>query len=126
MDEKRIALVTGANRGIGLEIARQLATKGTRVILTARNLVEANSAAAKLPGEGLEVTARQLDVSDPASIERLAQSLATDFGRLDVLINNAGVLLDRTQQGVSVDMKTVETTLQTNLLGAWRLTQALL
>jgi NAD(P)-dependent dehydrogenase (short-subunit alcohol dehydrogenase family) len=126
MDTARIALVTGANRGIGLEIARQLAAKGLRVILTARNLDEANRAATKLPGDGSHITARQLDVSDPASVERLANSLATDFGRLDVLVNNAGVLLDRNQQGANVDMKTVEVTLQTNLLGAWRLSQALL
>src|SRR5262245_22155892 len=126
MDDKRIALVTGANRGIGLEIARQLAAKKMCVILTARKLEEATSAAAKLPGEGLGLMARQLDVSDPASVDRLAKSLATDPGRLDVLVNNAGVLFDKAQQGINVDMKTVETTLQTNLLGAWRLTQALL
>jgi NAD(P)-dependent dehydrogenase (short-subunit alcohol dehydrogenase family) len=120
---QRIALVTGANRGIGLEIARQLAAKGVRVILTARDLARAEDAAGKLAAAGLPVTGRQLDVTDQASVDRLARSVQEEFGRLDILVNNAGILLDRDQHGTDADLEAARDTLETNVLGPWRLSK---
>jgi len=82
----RVVLVTGANRGIGQELARQLARRGDTVILTARELAKAERTAAALPGHE-RVLARRLDVTDPASIEQVATDLDRRYGRLDVLVN---------------------------------------
>jgi NAD(P)-dependent dehydrogenase (short-subunit alcohol dehydrogenase family) len=120
----QIALVTGANRGIGLEIGRQLAAQGITVLLTARDLTRAEALASELVSQGLPVSARQLDVTDQASVDRLARSVEAEFGRLDILVNNAGVLIDRSMRGIDADLSVVESTLQTNLLGAWRLCKA--
>src|SRR5262245_47337434 len=107
-----VALVTGANRGIGLEIARQLARKGVTVLLGARELAKAEAAGRQLAKEGLTVSARQLDVADPASVDRLARVVAGEFGRLDVLVNNAGVLLDKDKKGLDADLNAVKETLE--------------
>ncbi|MHB8234382.1 MAG: SDR family NAD(P)-dependent oxidoreductase [Solirubrobacteraceae bacterium] len=89
------ALVTGANRGIGREVARQLAERGHDVLLTARDVQQATTAAREIADEtGAAVRALELDVSDPASIDAAAAAVATDPGRLDVLVNNAGVGFD--------------------------------
>ncbi|WP_433437394.1 SDR family oxidoreductase [Nonomuraea sp. CA-141351] len=117
----RICVVTGANRGIGLEVARQLALAGDTVVLTARDLRKAEKAAAGLHGA---VEARQLDVSDPGSVERFARELAHD--RVDVLVNNAAIHYDTWQRASGADLGVVQEALDTNLLGAWRVTQALL
>src|SRR5579872_5070353 len=87
MTTPRVALVTGGNRGIGLEVCRQLAALGHRVILTARDLAKAKAAAASLASSG-DVVAAQLDVTDPKSIQVIARE------PIDVLVNNAGILLD--------------------------------
>lgn len=99
-EERRVALVSGGNRGIGREIVRQLAEKGITVIMGSRD-EEAGRAAA----EGIEgdVHVRQLDVTDEKSIQRLAESIESEFGRLDILVNNAGISNDRGQQGVDAD-----------------------
>ncbi|KAG8488675.1 hypothetical protein CXB51_016712 [Gossypium anomalum] len=90
-DAERYAVVTGANKGIGFEIVRQLASNGVTVVLTARNKVRGNEATAKLHQLGLaNVVFHQLDVLDQASIESLADFLSQKFGRLDILVNNAG------------------------------------
>ena len=93
MAEARTALVTGANRGIGLEVCRQLAALGHRVILTARDLSKAEAAAAAAPFSGGDVVAARLDVTDPASIRALAGA-----STVDVLVNNAAILLDEAER----------------------------
>jgi NAD(P)-dependent dehydrogenase (short-subunit alcohol dehydrogenase family) len=121
------ALVTGANRGIGREVARQLAARGYEVLLSARDGQQASAAAEEIAGEtGASVRALTLDVSDPASIEAAAESVVAGPGRLDVLVNNAGVGLDFGTSGTEPDFATIERTLQTNFYGAYRLTIALL
>jgi NAD(P)-dependent dehydrogenase (short-subunit alcohol dehydrogenase family) len=121
------ALVTGANRGIGREVARQLAARGYEVLLSARDGEQASAAAREIAGEtGASVRALTLDVSDPTSIDTAAASVAADPGRLDVLVNNAGVGLDFGTSGTEPDFDAIERTLQTNFYGAYRLTIALL
>ncbi|KAH7864674.1 hypothetical protein Vadar_032487 [Vaccinium darrowii] len=90
---KRYAIVTGANKGIGFEICRQLASNGIMVVLTARDEKRGTEALEKLKGSGLSdlVVFHQLDVADPSSIAALADFIKTLFGRLDILVNNAGI-----------------------------------
>jgi NAD(P)-dependent dehydrogenase (short-subunit alcohol dehydrogenase family) len=123
MPSSTLALVTGANRGIGREIVKQLAAKGITTLLAARDKAKADAAARELSG-GEQILPRELDVNDPGSVRRLAESVASEFGKLDILVNNAGVLLDPEASALNVDMTVVQTTLATNLLGAWRVAQA--
>ena len=116
-----IALVTGANRGLGHEAARQLAERGYDVIVTARDEDKARAAAGEIGGRPLA-----LDVSDPASIERAAAAVSEDPGALDVLVNNAGAGFDFGVSGTEPDFDAIEQSLETNFLGAYRLTIALL
>jgi len=122
----RIALVTGANRGIGLEVCRQLASRGFVVLLTARDAAKAKAAAKKLSNAG-RVEPLLLDVADPASIKKAAAEVASRYGHLDVLINNAGINYDtwETAEHADIDAAVMET-ITTNLLGPWRLCQAFL
>jgi NAD(P)-dependent dehydrogenase (short-subunit alcohol dehydrogenase family) len=119
-----IALVTGANRGIGLEVVRQLAERGFTAILGSRDLEKGRAAAEGL-GD-LDVDTRRLDVADPDSVRELAGELEEAYGRLDVLVNNAAILYDTWQRGVEADLDLVHEALETNLFGAWRTTQACL
>lgn len=121
---QRIAIVTGANRGIGLEVVRQLAQKGMTVILGSRDLEKGEAAAAKLADAGLQVLPRQLDVVDPDSIAQLTAQVEQAFGRLDVLVNNAGILYDTWQQASTADLDTVQEAIATNTLGPWRMCNA--
>ena len=114
----RVALVSGGNRGIGLEICRQLAESGLTVVLGSRDETQGREAAENLSGN---VVARQLDVSDAGSIDRLAGSVEEEFGRLDVLVNNAGISNDGGQRGVDADLDRVREALEANFFGAWRL-----
>lgn len=122
---KKVAVVTGANRGLGLEACRQLGGLGYRVILTARRKTKGERAAAALRGEGLDVTFHQLDVTDAASARRLGRFVTRDAGRLDTLINNAAILLDGNEGPLAVKPQIVTRTLETNVGGALRVTQAL-
>ena len=122
----RVALVTGANRGIGFEIARQLAEIGNRVILGARNLAQGEAAAKTLASNDVKAFAAELDVTDEATIEKITRKIDLDFGRLDILVNNAGILIDETDLPSETAPQTTRTTLETNLLGPWRLCQALI
>jgi len=117
----RVALVSGGNRGIGLEVCRQLAEGGLTVVLGSRDEERGRQAAEGLPGE---LAVRQLDVADAASVERLAASIEKDFGRLDVLVNNAGISNDEGQSGAEADLGRVKEALEANLFGAWRLCEA--
>jgi NAD(P)-dependent dehydrogenase (short-subunit alcohol dehydrogenase family) len=126
-DGGEVALVTGANRGIGREVARQLAVKGYKVLLSARDGEQASAvAAAVAQSTGATVVPVTLDVSSPESIERAAAEVTVDPGRLDVLVNNAGVGLDFGVAGVEPDFEKIQKTLETNFFGAYRLTIALL
>jgi NAD(P)-dependent dehydrogenase (short-subunit alcohol dehydrogenase family) len=125
----RIALVTGANRGIGREVARQLAARGDTVVLTARDQARAERAAAELGADrAVQVPPlpRRLDVTDPAGVQRVADDLAERYGRLDVLVNNAAIHYDTWQRASAADLTVVREALETNLLGAWQTTLALL
>ncbi len=114
------ALVTGANRGIGLEVSRQLAQAGMRVLLGARDRAKGEAAARALGGEGLGVEAVVLDVTDPAGVEALGSRLAA----VDVLVNNAGIDYDTDQTALSSDLNRVRTIFETNVFGAWMIAQA--
>jgi NAD(P)-dependent dehydrogenase (short-subunit alcohol dehydrogenase family) len=118
MDNERLALVSGGNRGIGLEVCRQLAERGYAVIMGSRD--EENG---RFAAEGLEwnVIPQQLDVADAGSVDRMAAFLEDAFGRLDILVNNAGISNDEGQRGVDADLDRVKESLEANLFGAWRL-----
>ncbi len=125
----RIAVVTGGNRGIGLEICRQLALAHYSVILAARDAAKGAAAARELCGQisGLDVTCRVLDVASPPSIAAFAGELAGAPGRVDVLVNNAGIMIDpRGSRLQDYDSETYRRTLETNLMGPLQLTKALL
>jgi NAD(P)-dependent dehydrogenase (short-subunit alcohol dehydrogenase family) len=121
-----IALVTGSQRGIGLEVVRQLAQQGMTVILTGRDINKAQSAAAALQADGLDVRAKALDVADSASVQRLADDIAAEFGQLDILVNNAAQFAPWTETASTADLAAVHQLLETNLFGAWRVIQAFL
>jgi len=133
---KKVAVVTGGNRGIGLEISRQLAAKGFHVLLTARSAAKGSAAARSLQRAGLDVGFHKLDVTDTASIGRLASYIRKKYGRVDVLVNNAGIYLDGggwdasgesiSESALSESVDKVRTTMETNLLGPYQLCQALL
>ncbi len=95
VDKPPVAVVTGANRGLGLETCRQLAKRGHQVILTSRDSGKGKAAVEKLREQGLQVDYQDLDVTDVDSINQLARYIEQTYGRLDVLVNNAGVFLDR-------------------------------
>ena len=120
----KIALVTGANRGIGLEVARQLAERAHTVLLASRDLARGEAAAAPLAAAGLPVEAVRLDVGDRDQAEALAADLARRFGRLDVLVNNAGVHYDTWNRATAPDWKIVGEAWTTNALGAWHVAAA--
>ncbi|MFI9155056.1 SDR family oxidoreductase [Streptomyces sp. NPDC053367] len=122
----RVAVVTGANRGIGREVVRQLAERGYRVVLGSRDLAKGRSAAARLDPGGERVTAVQLDVSDQESVTAMAEWVTRELGRTDVVVNNAAILYDTWAQARTADLAEVQQALDTNLFGAWRVTQALL
>ncbi len=119
------ALVTGANRGLGKETARQLAQKGFKVILTSRS--EAGRAVAEeFRAAGLEVDYHQLDVANGQSIAELTEYLADNYDHLDVLVNNAGIHYDTFQHTLNTDFGIVEEALRVNTLGPWRVSKALM
>lgn len=131
-ERRRVAVVTGGNRGIGFDICRQLGRRGFRVLLTARQPLRGRAAARVLRAEGLAVEFHTLDVTKAAAIKRLARHLARKVGRLDVVVNNAGIYLE----GGYVDagepesvfeeaVERVRATMETNLYGPYRLAQAL-
>ena len=118
IENGRVALVSGGNRGIGLEVCRQLSERGITVVMGSRDGEQGRAAAAKL---SRDVLVRQLDVADPGSVERLSRSIEEEFGRLDILVNNAGISNDDGQRGVDADLDRVKEALEANLFGAWRL-----
>ena len=121
MAKQRVALVTGANKGIGFEVARQLVAKGFRVFVGARNEKAGRDAAQKIGAEFLPV-----DISESESILRAAEELARQCDHLDALVNNAGILLDDDKDAFSISSEIFETTLRTNTLGPWLVAKAFL
>ena len=122
----RIAVVTGANRGIGLAVARRLAQDGLCVVLTARDPAKGETACRALNAEGLPVRFHALDVRDRGQADRLAEWLDREFGRADALVNNAGVAPDpRGSRALDVSAAVIRDAMETNLIGVLNVTQAL-
>jgi len=126
--DKKVALITGANRGIGLETAKQLGEKGVTVVLGARKLSDAEAAAAKLTAQGVDAYAIQLDVTKPADRAAAAKFIQDKFGKLDILINNAGIaggdfFTNTTSKTTEEELKSVY---ETNFFSVVALTQQLL
>lgn len=131
---KKVALVTGGNRGIGFAISKQLALRGISVIIGSRDIRQGEAAAKSIapPLAGGTTTtttttfsAFELDVTDQHSVDKLTSTIHSKFGKLDILVNNAAVLLDETNNLPSkTDLQIVKATLETNLIGAWRLCQS--
>ena len=126
MTEKKLAAVTGGNRGIGFQICRDLAKAGFEVILTARAVKKGLDAVEKLKDEGLDLKFHQLDIIDSDSIDNFYSTLLNDHGRLDVLINNAAILPEPKSDGLSVDLQEIKDTIETNVYGAVVLSQKII
>jgi NAD(P)-dependent dehydrogenase (short-subunit alcohol dehydrogenase family) len=127
MTERRIAVVTGANRGLGLEISRQLAVAGMTVVLTSRDQAQGQLATSELKSRELDVDFHQLEVREAASAAALRDWIDRRYGRLDVLVNNAGILIDRHSTSIAeLDLEALRWTFETNVIGTVSVTQALL
>lgn len=120
-----IVVVTGGNRGIGFEICRQLAGRGARVILTARKPEAGEAAVKKLAAQKVAAQFHPLDVTSAESITGLRDYLEKTHGRLDVLVNNAGIIAKGDAPALDIDLATVRTALETNAFAPLRLSQAL-
>lgn len=123
---EQIALVTGANRGIGRAIAAGLAERGVMVLVAARDVGEAQAVAGALRATGYRAEPVALDVTNQRSVEALRDHVASEYGRVDILVNNAGAYYDVDQAASTVDMATVEGALAVNVVGPWRMCQAFL
>jgi NAD(P)-dependent dehydrogenase (short-subunit alcohol dehydrogenase family) len=121
--QKRVALVTGANRGIGYEIARQLAGEGLTVILGARDEQKGVTAQKKLQEKGLDVHFTYLDVADTTSIMAALGRIEDTFKRVDILVNNAGIMIDSETDVLQLPMTLLQNTLETNVFGPLLLSQ---
>jgi NAD(P)-dependent dehydrogenase (short-subunit alcohol dehydrogenase family) len=127
MMQQRVAVVTGGNRGIGYEICRELGQRGIHVVLTSRDATKGNAACQSLRDAGLPITFCKLDVTSARSVKALAAFVAKQFGRIDILINNAGILIDpHGARLVDLELKILHATLETNTLAPLMLIQALL
>lgn len=125
----RVVLVTGANRGLGLELARQCATDGDTVLLGSRNLEAGERAAAGLVAGGVpeeRLLPVELDVTDAEGLAALAARVGEQLGQVDVLVNNAAVHYDTWQNAANADLGVVREAIETNVIGAWLTTQAFL
>jgi NAD(P)-dependent dehydrogenase (short-subunit alcohol dehydrogenase family) len=120
-----IIVVTGGNRGIGFEICRQLTKRSAQVVLTARKAEAGEQAVKKLAAQNLSAQFHPLNVTEPESVAALREFLERTFGRLDLLINNAGIITDEEASGLEVKLSTVRATLETNTLAPLHLAQML-
>lgn len=121
----KVALVTGANKGIGLEIARQLAQQGCTVLVGARDEQRGQEAANVLVAEGLDARFVPLDVTDQGSVDAAAEKIAAEFQKLDILVNNAAIGLDRMPPS-QIEMDILRRTYDTNVFGVFAVTKAML
>ena len=124
----KVALITGANRGLGLEIARQLGQSGVTTLVAARDAERGEKAAAELAADGLDAHAVVLDVESASSVEAAAEHVRDVYGRLDILVNNAGILPEATTPEATqpLDLELFRRTFDTNLFGAVAVTQSFL
>jgi len=125
---KKVALISGANKGIGFETARQLGQKGITVILGSRDLAKGETAAAQLKKEGIDARAVKLDVVNPADIKAVADTIAHDYGHLDILVNNAGIMLEAIggNNTSTVSDEILRKTFDTNFFAAVAITRVFL
>lgn len=123
MTEQPVALVTGAARGIGREVAAQLLAAGYHVVLTARDVAAARAA---VDARDIGVQVLGLDITDPTSITKAVAAVTTSPGRLDVLVNNAAAYVDWTETASTADLDAARAVMDTNLYGGWRTTRAFL
>ena len=126
LDDRPVAVVTGANRGIGREVARALAASGYRVALGSRDAARGEAAAAGLGGATAGISALALDVADDASVAAAADRVRDTLGRCDALVNNAAIDYDTDARATTADLDRVHRAMETNLFGAWRTALALL
>ena len=127
MAERKIALITGANKGIGKEIGRQLGAAGMIVLIGARDAARGKAAAEELKEGGADASPILIDVTDQASIEAAAAQVERDYGRLDVLVNNAGISIDAFGSPASAtELDTLRRTYETNVFGVFSTTKAFL
>jgi NAD(P)-dependent dehydrogenase (short-subunit alcohol dehydrogenase family) len=127
-EAKKIALITGANRGLGLETARKLGQQGITVLVAARDLAKSEATAATLKKEGIDARAIKLDVNNPADYAAAAKSIEKDFGVLDILVNNAGIFLDNRgpNETSTTSEDVLRKTFDTNFFAVVSVTQELL
>ena len=123
---KKVALITGANKGLGFEVARQIATAGWTVLAGARNEELGKAAAAKLQSEGLDVQFLHVDLDAHETASTAAESIRKQFGKLDLLINNAAIADMSDGPPSKVKIETIERVMQTNYVGSVAVTQAML
>jgi len=123
LQTRRVALVTGANKGIGFEICRGIASREATVVMGVRDIQSGETACSRLQAEGLMVQFLPLDVSDNRSIEAAVIEIAKSYGRLDVLVNNAGIMVDEDATALEVEHQTVRETMRTNFYGPLLLCQ---
>ena len=124
--DKKIAAVTGGNRGIGFQICRDIANKDLKVLLTARNSEKGAESAKILQEEGLDVTFYELDVSSAESIDNFVSRVKKEFSRIDVLVNNAAIIPDARSSGLSVEIQELQVSLETNVYGIIQLSQKII
>lgn len=123
--EGKVALITGANKGIGLEIARQLGVQGITVLLGVRDENRGREAAEKLQADRIDARAVQLDVTQQDTIDAAANYIENEFGKLDILVNNAGVAIDNAPPS-QLDIEILRRTYDTNVFGVFAVTKAML
>lgn len=126
MSPDRVAIVTGANRGIGFELVRQLAGSGVHVVAASRSREAADEAALTLRTHGIHVQPAAVDLTDQDSISQAVTAAAARFGRIDILVNNAAVAIDAHMPAASPDFDVAHRTIETNLFGTWRMCAAVI
>ncbi|MGD9330620.1 MAG: SDR family oxidoreductase [Desulfobacterales bacterium] len=122
--QRRVAIVTGANRGLGFEIARQLADLGITVVMGSRDPEQGAAAAESLQSDRRSVISRLLDVNQASTIQAAIGDIMDRYGRIDILVNNAGIMIDSQTTILELDLTLFQNTLETNALGALLLSQA--
>lgn len=129
MSDKKVALISGANKGIGYETARQLGAKGYVVLIGSRDQLRGEVAARQLRHDGVDAQVIKLDVNRPADIEAAAKTIEKDYGKLDVLVNNAGTMIEKSWTKNSTSetrLEDLRATFETNVFSVFALTQAML
>jgi len=126
MSNRKIALITGANRGIGLEIAKQLGQQGITVLIGARDEARGKDTAKLLAKDGIDAHEVLIDVTDEASVKKAADTITKDYGQLDILVNNAGISRDQGLKPSELTLEAMRETYDTNVFGAVSVTNAML